>query len=182
MPLWFFTDEQRLPDPLPVIHTLPPGLCGVVLRHDAHPNRPALAKTIARLCRARRLELIIAADARLARSLRAGLHVRGGGGGRPHAWSGGVLSASVHNEAQLKQGKRAKVGLLFISPVFPTASHPGAAVLGASGWRRLAKQTGQIKPCALGGIKAGNIPTLGPRCVGIGGIDAFFQAKVRQSF
>lgn len=177
VPLWFFTDDQRLPDPLPVIRTLPKGLCGVVLRHDTHPNRPALAQTIARLCRARGLALIIAGDARLARSLRAGLHLRGGVGGRPHGWSGGMLSASVHNLAQLKQAKRAKAALVFISPVFPTISHPGAAVLGGAGWRRLARQAGRMKPYALGGLNADNISSLGPRCLGIGAIDAFGQAR-----
>ena len=106
--------------------------------------------------------------------LRAGLHVRGRAGGRPHGWHGGMLSASVHNQAQLRQAKRAGVSLIFISPVFPTKSHPGATVLGRLGWRRLALQAGRTKPCALGGVNSKNARFLGPFCAGIGGIEAFF--------
>ncbi|WP_333489954.1 thiamine phosphate synthase [Acidocella sp. MX-AZ03] len=80
-PLWFFTDAQRTPDPLAVIARLPLGLCGVVLRHDQDPDRARLARRVAKICRARRLALIIAGDARLAASLKAGLHLRGGAGG-----------------------------------------------------------------------------------------------------
>ncbi len=170
-PLWFFTDEARMPDPLPVIRRLPVGLCGVLFRHDSHPGRAALAKAAARICRARGGALIIAGDKRLAAALGAGLHLRGGQGhvGR---W-GGLLSASVHNAAQLARARRAGAGLVFISPVFPTASHPGAPVLEASGWLRLARQAGQIKPYALGGITGRRVRALGPFCAGIGAIDAF---------
>lgn len=146
----------------------------MVLRHDSHPNRLALAQTIAQLCRRRKLPLIIAGDAKLAMRLQAGLHLRGGAGERPHGWSGGLLSASVHNEAQLRQAKRAGVDLVFISPVFPTASHPGAVVLGQRGWRRLAMQAGQTKPYALGGMNGKNARLLSPLCAGIGAIEAFF--------
>lgn len=173
-PLWFFTDHQRLPDPMRIISTLPSGLCGVVLRHDAHPDRPVLARRIARLCRMRGLALIIAGDAGLAMRLRAGLHLRGGAGGRPSFWSGGLLSASVHNEVQLKQARRARVRLVFISPVFATASHPGAPVLNNIGWCRLARRTGRIKPYALGGINGRNARRLGVVCAGAGAIEAFF--------
>lgn len=174
MPLWFFTDDQRLPSPLPIIQTLPTGLCGVVFRHDNHPNRQALAQDVAKLCRKRRLTLIIAGDAKLAMRLQAGLHLRGGAGGRPSGWSGELLSASVHHESQLKQAKKIGVGLVFISPVFPTTSHPGSVGLGPTGWRRLAKQAGKSKPCALGGLNGQNAHTLGPLCKSIGAIEAFF--------
>ncbi|MDE2239093.1 MAG: thiamine phosphate synthase [Rhodospirillales bacterium] len=171
-PLWFFTDERRAADPLPIISRLPVGLCGVVFRHDTHPDRAALARRVARLCRARKLKLIIAGDARLAAELGAGLHLRGGAvlpGGR------GVLrSASAHNAAQMARARRAKVALVFLSPVFPTASHPGANTLGVSGWLKLARQSGQVKPCALGGITGRQAGALGTRCNGVGAINAFF--------
>ncbi|HTQ70479.1 MAG TPA: thiamine phosphate synthase [Acidocella sp.] len=170
-PLWFFTDEARLPDPLPVIRRLPVGLCGVVFRHDSHPGRAALAKAAARICRARGGALIIAGDRRLAAALGAGLHLRGGQG-RVGGW-GGLLSASVHDSAQLTRARRAGVGLVFISPVFPTVSHPGAPVLGASGWLRLARQAGGVKSYALGGVSGRRVRALGPLCAGIGAIDAF---------
>lgn len=157
-----------------IISRLPPGLCGVLLRHDMHPNRPALARRIAGLCRRRRLALIIAGDAKLAMRLRVGLHLRGGGSCRPRGWHGGLLSASVHNETQLKQAKRSGVMLIFMSPVFVTSSHPGAPVLGGAGWRRLARRAGRIKPYALGGINGKTVLELGVKCAGAGAIEAFF--------
>lgn len=146
----------------------------MLFRHDTHPNRSALAKMVARLCRKRGVALIVSGDARLAKSLRVGLHLRGGAGGRPYGWSGGILSASVHNAAQLRQARRGGVSLAFISPVFATSSHPGAQVLGVSGWRGLASQAGKVKPCALGGINGQTVRRLGPLCAGIGAIEAFF--------
>lgn len=147
----------------------------MVLRHDSHPTRALLARQIARLCRARGLQLVIAGDAQLARALRVGLHLRGGAGGRPVGWHGGLLSASAHNPAQLRQARRAGVEMVFLSPVFPTRSHPGEAVLGAAGWRRLAAQAGGVKPYALGGLTGQTVWQLGPACAGLGAIAAFYE-------
>lgn len=157
-----------------VIRQLPPGLCGVVLRHDTYPNRPALAKAVARLCRQRHLALNIAGDPALAKSLHAGLHVRGGTARLPNGWRGATLSAAVHNPTELRQAQQVRASLVFISPIFATASHPGAACLGVHGWWRLARHAGRIKPYALGGINGGNVRRLGPLCRGVGGIEAFF--------
>ena len=89
-PLWLFTDQKRLPDPCAAVARLPKGLCGVVLRHDADPERTTLGRRLAAICRQRRLVLVVAGDWRLAASLRAGLHLRGGnwpgGSPRPRAW------------------------------------------------------------------------------------------------
>ncbi|MDE2334778.1 MAG: thiamine phosphate synthase, partial [Rhodospirillales bacterium] len=59
--LWLFTD-RRGPDPLEFARTAPRGLCGIVLRDDAAPDRADLARRLARLCRARGLALAIAGD------------------------------------------------------------------------------------------------------------------------
>src|SRR5438477_5113612 len=67
--LWLFTDAERLPDPLSAAARLPKGLCGIVLRHDGVPGREALARALARICRSRRLVLVVAGDARLAARL-----------------------------------------------------------------------------------------------------------------
>ncbi|MDD2704045.1 MAG: thiamine phosphate synthase [Acidocella sp.] len=171
-PLWFFTDAARTPDPLPAVARLPKGLCGVVFRHDAAPSRAALGAQLAALCAARRLTLVVAGDARLAAALHAGLHLRGGRRlgalGLPR-----LVTASVHDATQLRRARRAGAKLLFISPVFPTASHPGGAVLGVLGWRRLAARAGAGRACALGGIGGASIRRLGPRCAGAGAIEAF---------
>ena len=171
-PLWFFTDAARRPDPLPVVAVLPRGLCGVVFRHDAAPNRLALGRGIAALCRARRLVLVVAGDARLAARLKAGLHLRGGRRGvlpLPR-----LVTASAHDEAQLLRARRAGAGLVFCSPVYATKSHPGAAVLGPLGWRRLAGLGSGTSVAALGGITGRSIRALGADCAAAGAIEAFF--------
>ncbi|HUM08895.1 MAG TPA: thiamine phosphate synthase [Acidocella sp.] len=174
-PLWFFTDSARAPDPLTVIANLPPGLCGVVFRHDDAPGRASLGRQVARLCRARRLALVVAGDARLAAALGAGLHLRGG---RQAGWikPPRLRTASVHNAAQAVRARRAGVAAAFISPVFATASHPGAGVLGPLGWRRLARFIRPIRRFALGGISGANIRALGRDCAGTGAIEALLSA------
>src|SRR5271156_2821272 len=79
-PLWLFTDARRLADPRPVVPRLPKGLSGGVRRHDGEPGHAALGRDLARLCRARRLRLVVAGDPRLAAALGAGGHLRGGRG------------------------------------------------------------------------------------------------------
>jgi len=163
--LWYFTDAARGGDPLRVVATLPSCLSGVVFRHqDA-----TLGKALARLCRARRIALVVAGDARLAAMLRVGVHLRGG------AWPGlmrvkGLRTASAHNQAQCVKARRAGADIIFLSPAFRTQSHPGAAALGW-GWMRLARPPGRFY--ALGGVTGGNVRGLGSRCQGAGVITAF---------
>src|SRR6516165_3396817 len=76
--LWLFTDARRVPDPRPAAMRLPCGVGGIVLRHDGEPGRRALGVDLARICRARRLALVVAGDARLAAALKAGVHLRAG--------------------------------------------------------------------------------------------------------
>lgn len=76
--LWLFTDSVRLPDPVSAARRLPMGRAGVVFRHDGDAGRLALGLALARVCRARRLALVVAGDVRLAARLGAGVHLRGG--------------------------------------------------------------------------------------------------------
>lgn len=165
-----------MPDLPAAIAALPPGLCGVVFRHDAEPNRPRLAQSIARICRARRLALVIAGDPGLAASLGAGLHLRGGkrpGYSRPHP--GRLRTASVHNAGEIFRARRAGADILFCSPVFPTASHPGAAFLGPLRFRALARLAGPARVYALGGIDGKTVRLLGKSCLGAGAIAALLR-------
>jgi len=168
--LWYFSDSTRGGDVLLAVSRLPRGLFGVVFRHDAAPERAALGRRLAKMCQARGIALVVAGDARLAASLHAGIHLRGG------AWPGLVRvkrlrTASAHNAAQCLVARRAGAKIVFLSPVFPTASHPGARTLGAYQWRRLAGRGVEIY--ALGGITGQNIGRLGRRCRGAGAIGAF---------
>jgi thiamine-phosphate pyrophosphorylase len=169
--LWLFTDAQRLPDPLPAVARLPRGLCGVVFRHDGVPGRAALGRRLARLCRARRLALVVAGDWRLAASLGAGLHLRGGH--RPLGCPPGLpRTSSAHGVADLVRARRAGAALSFLSPLFATASHPGAKPLGPLRWG-LAAGRSRGKTAALGGVDDGSLRLLPRlRCAGAGAIGA----------
>src|SRR4029077_3608108 len=109
--LWLFTDARRLPDPRPAATRLPRGLAGVVLRHDGEPGRAALGRDLARICRARRLALVVAGDPRLAAALGAGVHLRAG------RWPGvpfrhrGLITSSAHSLLDLRRARRAGAAL-----------------------------------------------------------------------
>ncbi len=168
--LWCFTDRVALPDPVAVVARLPPGLGGVVLRDDDAPDRAALGRRLARACRARRIALVVAGDPRLARALGAGLHRRGREGARawPALRAGAWRTASAHSLLELRLASGAD--LVFLSPAFPTASHPGAAALGPRGWTALARCSGTV--LALGGITGQTARRLGRGCAGYAAIRA----------
>jgi thiamine-phosphate pyrophosphorylase len=162
--LWLFTDEKRLPNPRAAVACLPRGRAGVVLRHDHDPARAGIGRDLARICRARRLVLVVAGDARLAAALRAGMHLRGGywpGPIRPH----GVTTSSAHSLREVIRARRAGADLVFLSPVFPTASHAGAAALGPLRWAVMARGRMQSGPAlgVLGGVSGATVKRLPPR-------------------
>ena len=169
--LWLFTDDTRLPDPLPAIGRLPTGLSGVVFRHDDWPDRSALARKVARLCRARGIVLSVAGDWRLAAAVGAGVHLRGGRlpSGLPRSLP--RSTASAHGVAEAVRARRAGAALVFLSPVFATASHAGARPLRATGWNRLARGAGP-GAAALGGVSGVRVRSLPATCAAVGAITA----------
>lgn len=179
-PLWLFTDARRVADPRPVVARLPKGLAGVVLRHDGVPGRAALGRDLARLCRVRRLRLVVAGDPRLAAALGAGMHLRGGRWpvGAPvlvRRRVGALVTSSAHGVVELRRAARAGADLAFLSPAFATRSHPDATVLGSLRWGRFARGAG-LPVAALGGIGGVSVRRL-PRglCCGVGAIEALGQ-------
>ncbi|HEX7388929.1 MAG TPA: thiamine phosphate synthase [Acidiphilium sp.] len=172
--LWLFTDSKRLPDPLPAIAALPRGISGVVFRHDGAAGRADLGRRIAALCRVRGIALVVAGtragDWRLAAALHAGVHLRGGAMPRTR-YRGPIVTASAHGRADLIAAARAGVDLVFLSPAFVTASHPGAAPLGAVRWAGLARRS-KIPVLALGGLDGRKQRRLGVFCAGTGAIGA----------
>jgi thiamine-phosphate pyrophosphorylase len=156
--LWLFTDQSRLADPRASVARLPRGRAGVVLRHDHDPARADLGRDLARICRARRLVLVVAGDARLAAALKAGIHLRGGhwfGPTRTHR----VVTSSAHSIPDLLRARRAGAKLIFLSPAFPTASHAGAPALGPLRWAAMARHP----TAALGGVDGDTVKRLPSR-------------------
>jgi thiamine-phosphate pyrophosphorylase len=174
--LWLFTDDQRLPDPRASVASLPRGRAGVVLRHDHHPARAVLGRELARICRARRLVLVVAGDVRLAARLRAGVHLRGG------RWPGpirhpGVVTSSAHSIADLRRARVAGAGLTFLSPAFSTASHPGVPGLSPLRWAAMARaaivRRADAGIAALGGVNGRTVKRLPARLLrAVGAIGA----------
>lgn len=175
--LWLFTDAERVPDLPRAVAALPRGLAGVVFRHDGAPDRVSLARAVAAQCRACGVAMVVAGDARLAAAVGAGVHLRGG------AWPGGRrgwlredawLTSSAHGGPGLRRASRAGADLVFLSPVWPTRSHPDALTLGVLRWCRLGRS---IRACtrpailALGGVGASQVLRLPRDCPGIGAID-----------
>jgi thiamine-phosphate pyrophosphorylase len=169
--LWVFTDARRLPDPRSSVARLPRGLAGVVLRHDGEPGRAALGRDLTRICRARRLTLVVAGDTRLAAALGSGMHLRAG------RWPSvlrrrGLITSSAHGLTDLLRARRAGASVTFLSPAFPTLSHPEISALGPIRWTRLARSV-RMPVAALGGVDGASIRRLPRRdCTAAGAIGA----------
>jgi thiamine-phosphate pyrophosphorylase len=153
------TDETRLPDPAAAIRRLPPG-AAVILRHYGAPDRPALARRLAALCRRRGVRLLIAGDWRLAAAVGAdGVHLPEAMARRgPAAWGWGgprrpgfFITAAAHSPAALWRAARAGADAALLSPVFATASHPGAAGIGVTRFATWCRRA-PLPVYALGGI------------------------------
>ena len=94
--------------------------------------------------------MIIAGQANEAMAARAdGFHRRSQHRGPRHL----LRTVAVHDTKELRLAERVGADLLFISPVFPTRSHPGARALGRTGLFALARLT-RIPAIALGGMTA----------------------------
>lgn len=87
-----------------------------------------------------------------------------------------LLSASVHNEAELAHAKKIGVDFVVVSPVLPTSSHPDAIALG---WERFAELV-TLANCpvyALGGMRIEDMPVAQHNgAQGIAGISALWPA------
>ncbi|MFA6218682.1 MAG: thiamine phosphate synthase [Erythrobacter sp.] len=71
--------------------------------------------------------------------------------GPPDRLGGGVRLATAHGGDEMQAAIAAGADGIFLSPVFPTASHPGAETLGVYGFHVLAQQS-PVPVIALGGM------------------------------
>ena len=164
---WLMTDE-RLGDALwDVLAQMPAG-AGVVLRDSSIGPRVALC------CKDNGLMLAVARDVALADRLGAAM-VHNPAGATPLPFS-----RSVHDEAEARLAKADGATLVFVSPVFPTRSHPGGGALGIDDAARLAKIAG-VPAIALGGMNKERFAALALHgFYGWAGIDAWLdQARLR---
>ncbi|MGH6706595.1 MAG: thiamine phosphate synthase [Sphingomicrobium sp.] len=118
---WLMTDERIGERLWEAIEGLPPG-AGVVFRHHGTPahERVTIARRVTDLCRERGLTLAISRDVALAELLSARLvH-------NPASDPGALpFSRSAHSLDEAGSGCNSGASLIFLSPLFPTRSHPG---------------------------------------------------------
>ncbi|BAI94846.1 thiamine phosphate synthase [Sphingobium sp. TA15] len=169
--IWLMTDERVGESALlAAIDRLPKGRAGVIFRHyrTAAAERRALFDRVARMARRRRLVLMLGGTAAQARAWRAdGWH------GRDRRRDGKTLlhSRPVHDKRQMAEAARAGADFVFLSPLFPTRSHPGSLVLGRAGFAALARLA-PMPVIALGGVRAAHRHMLaGMGASGWGAID-----------
>ncbi|HEX5181932.1 MAG TPA: thiamine phosphate synthase [Allosphingosinicella sp.] len=161
--LWLMTDERQGDGLWAALGRLPRG-AGIVFRHHGLPQgeRRRLFARIRKVARRKGL-LLVGAGGRLPGA--DGVHH---GRGR-----GGLRTASAHDRAELKAAERAGAALVFLSPVFPTRSHPGARTLGRLRFGLIARDA-QIPVIALGGMDSRRWRSLRPLgAYGWAGIDAW---------
>lgn len=132
----------------------------IVLRARDDKRRAALAKQLA----VRSHRLLVAGDAKLAAACgAAGLHLPEARAHEAPHWRARhpnwIITAAAHSIAGLLRAGMFGADAVFLSPVFPTASHPERAVLGPARAALMAAQA-LVPVYALGGIDARNAALL----------------------
>jgi len=168
------TDERMGERLWEAIDRLPTEQAGIVFRHYLTPPevRAALAARIANICHRRSLTLGIAADPDLAWSTGADfIH-------NPSSIPADLpFSRSVHSLGEAAAARIDGASLVFVSPVYPTSSHPGRKALYRPLALRIAKAA-EIPALALGGmnpLKSARLEREGFH--GWAGIDAWLDAE-----
>ncbi|MGC4250552.1 MAG: thiamine phosphate synthase [Sphingobium sp.] len=152
--VWLMTDE-RVDGALQLAAAarLPKGRGGIVFRHyrTGAEERRALFMRFRAIARRRRLLLMLGGSAGQAVAWGAdGWH----GGDRRRGARGAMLhSVPAHDARQVVTAGRGGADFLFLSPLFPTRSHPGGRALGKARFAMLARQA-QMPVMALGGVRA----------------------------
>jgi thiamine-phosphate pyrophosphorylase len=149
--LWLITDARNDAGLERALAALPRG-SGLIYRHyhlDG-PERLARFRALRRVARARGHMVVLADSALTAREWGAdGIY------GSPRAlWprrAGLLHLATAHDMAELGLAARLGADAALLSPVFPTATHPGGAVLGPVCFHLLARQS-RLPVIALGGM------------------------------
>jgi len=142
--LWMMTDERQGEGLLDAVARLPEG-AGIVFRHYSLPE-VARRDLFERVRAAAPGPVLLAGPAD--RALAWGAD---GSHGREPGRGNGLRSAPVHDSAEIRAAERAGADFLFLSPIYPTASHPGARALGLAKFAWLARRT-PLPVIALGGM------------------------------
>jgi thiamine-phosphate pyrophosphorylase len=144
--LWMMTDERQGEALWDALRRLPPG-SGIVFRHKGlgGKQRRKLFERVRRIARARGLILLLAGkEARARRWGADGAHHRHPGPPR-------AGTAPAHDLREIRAAERSGAIAVFLSPLHPTRSHPGAPALGRMRFAALTRAT-RLPVIALGGV------------------------------
>ena len=152
------TDDARLCDAVAAVGALPRG-SAVVVRARKHLEE--LAGKVVKVARARRLIVLIANDAELAMRLGAhGVHLSEARAREALHWRARfpslIVTCAAHSARALH---RNGTDAMFLSPVFPTRSHPERSALTPVRANLIARQA-RVAVYALGGIDGRNAARL----------------------
>lgn len=158
--LWLISDARNDAVLERALAALPRG-SGLIYRHYHLEGSARLARfrALRRAAKARGHRIVLSDSALTAREWGAdGIY------GSPRAlWprrAGLIHLATAHDLAELGLAARLGADAALLSPVFPTASHPGGTVLGAVRFRLLAGRS-KLPVIALGGMNANRARALG---------------------
>lgn len=180
-PAFFLTDPERTPHPERVVAGLPAGW-GVIYRHFGADDREVVARRLLKLCRKRKLLLLIGADAELAAKIGAdGVHWPGRMAGASRKWRGRfkIQTMSRHFGDNPGQFRTFPVNAVLYSTVFASRSASAGAAMGALRFRQFTRSL----PCpvyALGGVNPENGLSIA-HFGGMAAIDGWRCFEVRQT-
>ena len=167
--IWLISDARNDLVLEAALKRLPRG-SGLIYRHYhlSPAARRARFDWLARIARSSGHLVILAGSAKEARAW--GADGAYGAARRLARGSKSIRLAAVHSLRELALARRADAVLL--SPVFPTRSHPGGAMLGAVRFLLLARRS-RLPVIALGGMNSACARQLGaPRWAAIDGLTA----------
>ena len=157
--IWLISDERNDAGLERALDNLPRG-SGFIYRHY-HLNqaaRWARFEDLKRRGQSRDHMLVLADSAQTAREW--GAHgIYGAPLSLTPKRAGLIQLATAHSASEIAQASRKGADAILLSPVFPTASHPGEPVLGAARFRMLAKIS-PVPIIALGGMEPGKAKAL----------------------
>ncbi|GMM92033.1 thiamine phosphate synthase [Qipengyuania sp. MTN3-11] len=151
--VWLFSDARNDAALESALEALPAG-SGFVFRHYhlSPADRAERYRALAAIARTREHRIVISGNNSLAAQLDAdGIYGAAPALGPP---TGTMLRlAAAHDGDEIQAALAAGADGIFLSPVFPTASHPDARPLGIHGFHVLAMQS-PVPIIALGGMDA----------------------------
>ncbi len=184
-PPFFFTDSRKVFNYEETLAKLPKNTFVVIREYDLQNNlRLDFAQKIKKLAQARSLKILVGKDFSLAQNINAnGVHFSDYDKLpfsllKKNRRKDFIFSLACHSLKSVLRAQKLKPSIIFISPIFPTTSHPKQKNIGI---RNLAKiiQTQQSKKpiiAALGGINLENLKMLRKlKIKSFGAIDLFNQ-------